>query len=109
FREPAVASASEHVPADTVPVQLLTPSLTSTLPVGVPVPGATTLTVYVTANVSPTTVGSGVSAVIAAVVDALLTVCVTPPDAGLALNFASPPYVAVRVCGPRPVNEPEHV
>jgi hypothetical protein len=41
---PAVVKVSEQFPAATVPVQLTVPSLTVTLPVGVPVPGLFTVT-----------------------------------------------------------------
>jgi hypothetical protein len=39
-------SVIEHWPAATVPVQLSTPSLTVTLPVGVPAPGEFAETLY---------------------------------------------------------------
>ena len=42
---PALVRMSEHVPAATVPVQLTVPSVTVTLPVGVPPPGAWETTV----------------------------------------------------------------
>src|ERR1041385_7759479 len=42
--EPAVLKVSEQVPAATVPVQLVVPLVTVTLPVGVPAPGAVTAT-----------------------------------------------------------------
>ena len=44
-RAPRVVSVIEQDPAATVPTQLSTPSLTVTLPVGVPAPGATATTV----------------------------------------------------------------
>jgi hypothetical protein len=37
---PALVNVMVHVPAATVPVQLAVPSLTVTLPVGAPAPGA---------------------------------------------------------------------
>jgi hypothetical protein len=61
---PALVNVRLHVPAATVPTQLIVPSLTVTLPVGVPLPGALTVTLKVTGTGWPTTDGSGVSAVI---------------------------------------------
>jgi hypothetical protein len=69
-RAPTVERESEQVPAPTVPVQLSTPSVTVTFPVGVPAPGAVTVTLYETAIDWPTLEGSGVSAVIVVVVAA---------------------------------------
>ena len=71
---PALVNVIEQLPAATVPVQLCVPSLTVTFPVGVPLPGASTVTLKVTGTAWPTTEGSGVSAVIVVVVLALLTV-----------------------------------
>ena len=45
---PALVNVRLHVPAATVPMQLTAPSLTVTLPVGVPLPGALTVTLKVT-------------------------------------------------------------
>jgi hypothetical protein len=77
---PCVFNVTLHVPADTVPTQVSTPSLTVTLPVGVPLPGAVTETVKFTVTGCPAVEGSGLSRVIAVVVLALLTVCETPAD-----------------------------
>jgi hypothetical protein len=41
---PAVVEVSEHWPVATVAVHVLLPSLTVTLPVGVPLPGLFTVT-----------------------------------------------------------------
>jgi hypothetical protein len=72
--EPADVDAIEQLPAATVPTQLAVPSLTVTLPVGVPVPGALTVTVKLTVYGCPTTDGSGVSLVIVVVVFAAVIV-----------------------------------
>ncbi len=63
-----------HCPAESAAVQESTPSLTVTLPVGVPVPGATMPTLQAMVTASPTNDGSGVTEVIVVVVDATLTV-----------------------------------
>lgn len=73
-RAPGVVSVILQVPAATVPMQLFTPSLTVTLPVGVPAPGALAVTVKLTVTAWPTSEGSGVSDVMVVVVSALLTV-----------------------------------
>ena len=74
-RAPMLVRARVHVPDATVPVQVSAPPLTvtTTLPVGVPAPGATGWTVKLTATGVPNTDASGVSAVIVVVVLALLT------------------------------------
>ena len=71
--EPALVDVSEQVPEATVPVQLLVPSLIVTLPVGVPVPGAFTLTLKLMVYAWPVTDGSGESLVMAVVVSAFAT------------------------------------
>jgi hypothetical protein len=63
-----------QVPAATVPVQLSTPSLTVTLPVGVPLPGAVASTLKFTVTDCPATDGFGVFDVIPVKVFALFTV-----------------------------------
>src|SRR5215813_13619485 len=85
-----------QAPVATVPVQLSTPSLTVTLPVGVPAPGAAGATVKLTVTACPTSEGSGLSEVIAVVVSALSTVCAAAAEV-LPLKLASPAYVAVRL------------
>ena len=70
-------------------MQLFTPSLTVTLPVGVPLPGAVAVTVKFTATNCPTVEGSGRWLVIAAVVAARFTVWLTPLET-LPLKLASP-------------------
>ena len=76
---------SVQPPAATVPTQVAAPSLTVTLPVGVP----TGLTVKVTAMPCPTADGFGVWPVIVVVVPARFTVCAAPTDV-LPLKLASP-------------------
>jgi hypothetical protein len=70
-RAPLVVSEMSQLPVATVPVQLSTPSLTSTLPVGVP--PAVGATVNSTVTACPLPDGSGSSEVIVVVVSALLT------------------------------------
>ena len=82
-----MGSVIAHCPAATVPVHELTPSLTVTLPAGVP-PADVTLKFTVTTW--PTTDGSGLSDVIVLVVAMRLTWWVTIADAGLALWLSSP-------------------
>jgi len=86
---PAVVEVRLHVPAATVPVQVWLPSLTVTLPDGVPLPGEFTVTVKATAYGWPTTVAVERSVVIRVVVFALLTVWVKFPDV-LPLKLPSP-------------------
>src|SRR5438132_611625 len=93
-----------HPPAATVPLQESVPSLTVTVPVGVPLPGAVTLTASLMLTAWPTAEGSVGSAVMEAVVSALLTVCGSAAEAGLALKFASPLYVATRLRAPATVS-----
>ena len=82
---PAVVELSEQLPAPAanVPEQFVLPSLTVTLPVGVPVPGACTVTVKFTVYACPTTDGSGVTVPIVVVVAAPFTVCDLVPELGL--------------------------
>jgi hypothetical protein len=56
---PAVEKIMEQLPAATVSVQLCVPSEIVTLPVGVPAPGATTLTLKLIVTACPATGGSG--------------------------------------------------
>src|SRR5439155_7266690 len=87
---PAVAKLAEQLPAATVPVQLSpTPSLTVTLPVAVPLPGATAATAKLTVTACPKADGLGVCPLMVVVVLALFTVCVTPIEV-LALKMLSP-------------------
>jgi len=83
-----------QLPTATVALQLCVPSLTVTVPVGVPLPGAVAATVNVKLTAWPTTDGSGVSAVIVVVVPASLTVWATPGDV-LPAKFVFPAYVAM--------------
>ena len=93
-RAPDVLSVMIQVPAATVSEQLFTPSLTVTLPVGVPAPGATGTTVKFTVTGCPTFDGSGLSDVMVVVVSAGLTVCEFAAEV-LPLKLASPPYAPV--------------
>ena len=87
---PAVVGIRGQLPAATEPVQLSVPSLTVTLPVGVPLPGATAVTVKFTGTGCPTTDGSGRSEVIAVVVLALFTTWFTWLEV-LLTKVSSPP------------------
>ena len=69
-----------QLPAATLAVQLCVPSVTVTLPLGVPLPGAFVTTVYVKLTAWPSPDGSGPWEVIVVVVPAGLTVCPTPGD-----------------------------
>ena len=64
-------------PAATVPVQVAVPSVTVTLPVGVPLPGEFTATPKLTRTPWPTTDGLGVCELMVVAVSAGLTVCDT--------------------------------
>ncbi len=87
---PAVVTVMAQVPPATVAVhESPVPSLTVTLPVGVPLPGETGATVKVTVTACPGTEGLGDAAVMVVFVLAWFTVCVTLADA-LARKFASP-------------------
>src|SRR6266446_6975477 len=88
-----------QLPVATLALQLWVPSLTVTLPVGVPPPGAFGATVNAKLTACPTAEGSGVWPVIVVVVPAAVTVWDAPADV-LPAKFASPPYVAVSVLLP---------
>src|SRR5947208_799889 len=88
-----------QLPAATLALQLWVPSVTVTLPVGVPPPGAFATTVNVKLTAWPTAEGFGVWAVIVVVVPAAVTVWATPADV-LPANVPSPAYVAVSVFAP---------
>src|SRR6266699_6823513 len=88
-----------QLPVATLALQLCVPSLTVTLPVGVPLPGAFATTVNAKLTAWPTAEGSGVWPVIVVVVPAAVTVWDAPADV-LPAKFASPPYVAVSVLLP---------
>src|SRR5258708_3871682 len=99
---PPVVEVRLHCPAATAAEQLSVPSLTVTVPVKVPLPGAVGVTVHWTVYACPAFVGAEVSDapfVIVVVVFALLTVCEAPLDV-LPLKLVSPPYCAVSVFGP---------
>jgi len=78
-----------QLPAATLALQLWVPSLTVTLPVGVPLPGAFGATVNAKLTACPTADGSGVWPVIVVVVPAAFTVWDAPADV-LPPKFASP-------------------
>src|SRR5467141_3447231 len=95
-RPPAELNAMPQLATATLALQLCVPSLTVTVPVGVPLPGAVGATVNVKLTAWPTTEGLGVWPVMVDVVPAAFTVCATPADV-LPPKIASPPYVAVSV------------
>ena len=75
---PVVVLVRLQLVAGRVIVQVATPSLTVTVPPGAPAPGATGVTVTLTAYASPITVGvvfSAAALAMVVVVFALLTVC----------------------------------
>jgi len=90
LRAPAEPNAILQLPAATLALQLWVPSLTVTVPVGVPLPGAFATTVNVKLTAWPTADGFGVWAVIVVVVPAAFTVWDAPADV-LPAKFASPP------------------
>ena len=73
-RGPAEVNAIVQPPAKTVALQFCVPSLTVTVPVGVPLPGAVAVTAKVKSTAWPTADGFGVWAVIVVVVAAAFTV-----------------------------------
>jgi hypothetical protein len=85
----ALVEVSEHWPVATLAEQLASPSLTVTVPVGVPLPGEFAVTAQATVYVWPTTVAAVRSLVIVVVVLALSTVCERAPDV-LPLKLPSP-------------------
>src|SRR2546422_4953895 len=97
-----------QAPAATLALQPWVPSLTVTVPVGVPLPGAFAVTVNVKLTAWPTAEGSGVWPVIVVVVPDAVTVWDAPADV-LPAKFASPPYVAVSVLFPAVVGVSEQI
>jgi hypothetical protein len=83
-----VPGLKAQLPAATLVVQLLLPSLIVTLPVGAPLPGALTSTRKVTVISWPTMDGSGPCEVIVVVVSAFLTKCGSLVE--LSLKLLSP-------------------
>ena len=69
-----------QLPTATVALQLWVPSLTVTVPVGDPLPGALAATVNVKLTACPTAEGLGVWSVIVVVVLAAFTVWATPAE-----------------------------
>src|SRR2546426_7667880 len=102
---PAVVGFNVQRLAATVPTQFAVPSLTVTLPLGVP---PVDVTVNATATPSPTAEGLGVCPVSVVVVLAAVTVCGTPAEV-LAPKFALPAYAAVSVFAPAVVGVRLHV
>ena len=90
MRAPAELNAMLQLPVATLALQLWVPSLTVTVPVGVPLPGALADTVKLKLTAWPTADGLGVWPVIAVVVAAAFTVWDTPTDV-LPAKFRSPP------------------
>jgi hypothetical protein len=87
---PDVVDVSVHEPASTAAMQLSVPSVTVTVPVGVPAPGGVGVTLHDTVYADPTFEGSGVSPVITVVVSALLTTWFGDNDPTLPLKLPSP-------------------
>src|SRR5207245_9078544 len=81
-----------QLPVATLALQLWVPSLTVTVPEGVPLPGALADTVKLKLTAWPTADGSGAWPVIAVVVAAAFTVWDAPADE-LLPEMASPPSV----------------
>ena len=73
-RPPAEVNVMLQLPAATLALQLCVPSLTVTVPVGVPLPGALATTLNVKLTAWPTAEGFGVCPVIVVVVAATFTV-----------------------------------
>jgi len=89
-RSPAELNVILQSPVATLALQLCVPSLTVTVPVGVPLPGALVVTVNVKVTVWPSADGFGVCPVMAVVVAAAFTVWAVPPEALVAkLAFPS--------------------
>src|SRR2546425_10869657 len=82
-----------QLPAATVAEQLWVPSVTVTVPVGVPLPGPVAATVNVKFTGWPSVDGFGVCPVMAVVVAAAFTVWLVPADA-LGAKVGSPGEVA---------------
>jgi hypothetical protein len=76
---PAVREVNEQLAVGSVAVQVALPSLTVTVPVGVPPPGDVTAKVNATVYAWPTVVAVDRFVVIVVVVLALLTVCAFVP------------------------------
>jgi len=69
-----------QLPAATLALQFWVPSLTVTVPVGVPLPGAVAATVNVKLTGWPTAEGSGLCPVMVVVVAAAFTVWLAPDE-----------------------------
>src|SRR2546425_9028079 len=88
-----------QLPTATLALQFWVPSLTVTVPVGVPLPGAVAATVNVKLTACPTAEGFGVCPVIVVVLAAAFTVWATPVDV-LPIKLALPGEVAINVFAP---------
>ncbi len=86
---PAEPNAILQLPVATLALQLCVPSLTVTVPLAVPLPGALADTVNVKLTACPTAEGFGVWAVIVVVVPAAFTVWPTTVEV-LVAKFPSP-------------------
>src|SRR5207247_2279206 len=86
---PAELNTILQLPAATLALQLCVPSVTVTLPVGVPLPGAFATTVNEKFTACPTAEGFGVWLTIVVVVPAVLTVWDAPAEV-LPPKLASP-------------------
>src|SRR5256714_11073341 len=98
-RPPTEVNAMLQLPTATVALQLCVPSVTVTVPVGVPLPGEFAVTVNVKLAAWPSADGFGVCPVMAVVVAAAFTVWAAPPEA-LVAKLALPSYVAMSVFAP---------
>src|SRR2546428_5919401 len=88
-----------QLPPATLVLQFWVPSVTVTVPVGVPLPGAVAVTVNVKLTGWPSVDGFGVCPVMAVVVAAAFTVWLLPADAPVA-KFALPSEGATGVFAP---------
>src|SRR5689334_2088508 len=106
---PAEVDVSEQVPTATAAEQVWEPSETVTIPVGVPAPGAFTVTLQFTVYASPTTVREvrATRWILVVVVCALFTVC--DPVVELVLKLPSPLYPALMVLAPAVVEVSEQL
>src|SRR3989442_15934234 len=87
-----------QLPAATVAEQFWVPSVTATVPVGVPLPGAVAVTVNVKLTGWPSVDGFGVCPVMAVEGAAAFTVWLVPA-AALVAKLGSPAWVAASVFG----------
>src|SRR6266480_1040218 len=98
-RSPVELNVILQPPVATLALQFCVPSVTVTVPVGVPLPGALAVTTNVKVTDWPSADGFGVCPVMAVVVAAAFTVWATPSEV-LRMKLALPAYVAMRVFAP---------